>query len=154
MKDKDLHVKVMKAGRDLRLPKATNDGPAKIHVDKAAEWIVPQAIRIHAVSIPEQSEISIYADIEVSTAPEMYMTEGHIFRTKYAGPSIQKYPPAKISFAGSNITTTNIAFPSGVSILIKEKQTIYVHLDIINHSPYDIDHMTQDAYIYYTINDR
>lgn len=111
---------------------------------------MPDAIRIHAVSIPEQSEVSIYADIEVSTAPEMYMEIGHIFRVKYAGPAIQRTPPASVYFSGSNITTTNITFPSGTTIHIARSQTIYVHLDLVNHSPYDVDHMTQDVYIYYT----
>lgn len=150
MKDRKLCVKVIKAGCNLRLAKAELEGPCKVHLDRAGEWLVPDAIRIHAVSIPEQSEVSIYADIEVSTSPKMYLETGHIFRVKYAGPAIQRTPPAPVYFSGSNITTTNIAFPSGTSIYIARSQTIYVHLDLVNHSPYDIDPMTQDVYIYYT----
>jgi hypothetical protein len=155
MKERDLHVKVMKAGRNLRLPKAEilqngEYSPTKIHLDKAAEWVVPQAIRIHSVSIPEQSEVSIYADIEVSKAQEMYMEKGHIFRVKYAGPSIQRHPPAAVYFSGSNITTTNIVFPRGISIPISHGESIFVHLDIVNHSPYDVDPMAQDVYLYYS----
>ena len=151
MEDSKLYVKAIKAGCNLRLAKAESESPCKVHLDRAGEWVMSDAIRIHAVSIPEQSEISIYADIEVSTASKMYMERGHIFRVKYAGPAIQQTPPAAVYFSGSNITTTNITFPSGTSIHIGRSQTIYVHLDLVNHSPYDVDPMTQDVYIYYTL---
>ena len=150
MTDRDLLVRVIKAGEHLRLPAAEAGNSSKVHVNKAGAWTVAEDIRIHAVSIPEQSEVAIYADIEVSTAPEMYLPEGHIFQSKYAGPGILHNPPTPISFAGSNITTTNISFPSGVSIHIPAGMTIYVHLDLINHAPFEVYPMTQDIYLYYT----
>ena len=113
MKDRDLSVKVIKAGCNLHLPRAAAGNPTKIHCDRASEWFSPKAIRIHAVSIPEQTEVSIGADIEVSAAPTMYMMERHIFRAKYAGPAIQRSPPEP-TFGGSNVTTTNITFSNGV----------------------------------------
>ena len=149
--DRDLLVRVMKAGRDLRLPAANDDGPGRTHLDGAAAWKVPGEIRIHAVSIPEQSEVALYTDIEVSTATEMYMEQGHIFRMKYAGPSLRRNPPSPVSFSGSNITTTNIVFPAGLSIPIRAGEVIQVHLDVINHSPYEIFPMTQDVYLYYSV---
>jgi hypothetical protein len=81
----------------------------------------------------------------------MYLPYGHIFRVKYAGPGIIRNPPCESSFVGSNITTTNIVFPSGYWISVKEGKPIYVHMDIINWSPYVINPMTQDVYIYYTV---
>ncbi len=74
-------------------------------------WVPPTNVNIVAVSIPEQSEVSIYTDIEGSTATQMCLPDGHIFRMKYAGPGIFRYPPCPVSFMGSNITTTNIVFP-------------------------------------------
>ncbi len=113
-------------------------------------WVPSENIKIQAVSIPEQTEISIYTDIEVSTAPEMYLPDGHIFRVKYAGPGILRNPACSESFTGSNITTTNIVFPPGYWIEVKAGQTVYVHMDVKNWSPYQIDHMTQDIYVYYS----
>lgn len=147
----DLKVKVLKACETCTLPEAP--GPcqsSKQHWDQAATWIPEMNIRIHAVSIPEQTEVSIYTDIEVSTAPQMYLQDGHIFRVKYAGPGLLRDPPCESSFLGSNITTTNIVFPSGYWISVKKDVPIYVHMDVINWTPFEINPMTQDVYIYYT----
>jgi hypothetical protein len=148
---KDLVVKVLKACEDCRLPAALEPCQSlKKHWDQAAIWVPEKDIKIHAVSIPEQSEVAIYADIEVSTAPAMYLPYGHIFRVKYAGPGILSDPPCKSSFLGSNITTTNIVFPTAYWMRIKKSTPIYVHMDVINWSPFEIYPMTQDVYIYYT----
>lgn len=148
---KDLKVKVIKACETCILPEAP--GPCQssiLHQDQAATWIPEMNIKIHAVSIPEQTEVSIYTDIEVSTAPEMYLPYGHIFRVKYAGPGILRDPPCESSFLGSNITTTNIVFPAGYGISVMRDNPIYVHMDVINWTAFKIDPMTQDVYIYYT----
>lgn len=148
---KSLKVKVIKACENCQLPSAP--GPCQSvsrHWDQAAMWVPSENIRIQAVSIPEQTEISIYTDIEVSTAPEMYLLDGHIFRVKYAGPGILRNPACSESYIGSNITTTNIVFPTGYWIEVKAGQTVYVHMDVKNWSPYQIDHMTQDIYVYYS----
>lgn len=146
-----LKVKVLKACQDCKLTAAPGQCQSSVnHWDKAAEWTPEKNIKIHAVSIPEQTEISIYADIEVSTAEKMYLPFGHIFRVKYAGPGILRNPPCAESFLGSNITTTNIVFPTGYWISIPKGTTVYVHMDVINWSPYEINPMAQDVYIYYT----
>ena len=150
MKDRDLLVKVLKAGETLRLPKATKKKATKVHVDQAAEWPISQAVRIHAVSIPEQSEVSIYADIEVSTAPKMYMPSGHIFRSKYAGPAIQKEQPS-VFFAGFQHHYDKYYISKWDINSVPAGETVFVHLDLVNHSPYDIEPMTQDVYIYYSL---
>ena len=148
---KDLKVKVIKACETCTLPAApASCQSSKIHVDKAGTWTPEKDIRIHAVSIPEQTEVAIYTDIEISTADKMYLEEGHIFRVKYAGPGILREPACEVSFLGSNITTTNIVFPKGYWIEVKKGKSIYVHVDIINWTPYEIDPMAQDVYIYYT----
>lgn len=147
-----LLVKVLKAGRNLKLPQARDGRPTIIHLDKAAEWVPDCAIWIHAVSIPEQSEVSVYADIEVSTAQEMYAEIGHIFRVKYAGPGLLRNPADKCSYLGSNVSTTNIVFPAGLAIHVEKGTAIYVHLDLRNKSDYDIYPMSQDIYIYYTMD--
>jgi hypothetical protein len=90
------------------------------------------------------------SDIEVSTAPEMYLLQGHIFRAKYAGPGILRNPACDISFAGSNVTTTSIVFPAGYWITVSAGTPIYVHMDVINWTPYAIAPMTQDVYLYYS----
>jgi len=146
---RNLKVKVLKACPDCVLPAAQACNSQSKHWDKAATWVPEKPIRIRAVSIPEQSEISIYADIEVSTAAEMYRPEGHIFRVKYAGPGILRSPACDVSFVGSNLTTTNIVFPNGYWIEVPAGSPVYVHLDVKNWSPFQIDHMTQDVYIYY-----
>ena len=149
---RNLKVKVIKACEQCRLPAAPERCQStKKHWDRAGTWIPETDVRIHAVSIPEQSEVSIYADIEVSTAETMYALEGHIFRVKYAGPGILSDPPCPSSFLGSNITTTNIVFPKGCWITVPEGTPVYVHMDVINWSPYEIYPMAQDAYIYYTV---
>ena len=147
----ELKVKVLKACEECVLPAAP--GPCqstKVHWDKAATWNPTGNIRIHAVSIPEQTEIAIYTDIEVSTAPAMYLPYGHIFRVKYAGPGVLRNPACESSFLGSNITTTNIVFPAGYWIRVEKGTPIYVHMDVINWTPYEIYPMAQDIYIYYT----
>jgi hypothetical protein len=146
----NLQVKVLKACPDCRLPAAEACTSVHRHWDRAATWTPETAVRIHAVSIPEQTEVAIYTDIEVSTAAEMYLPEGHIFRAKYAGPGILRNPPCDVSFAGSNITATQIVFPTGTWIEVPAGTPIYVHLDVINWTPYEIHPMTQDVYIYYS----
>ena len=145
-----LQVKVIKACETCKLPAAPADcRSSREHWDQAGVWIPETDINIHVVSIPEQSEISIYTDIEVSTATQMYLPEGHIFRVKYAGPGIfnGKCP---YSFLGSNITTTNMVFPMGLWIAVSKGTPIYVHMDVFNWSPFEINPMAQDVYIYYT----
>jgi hypothetical protein len=146
----DLKVKVLKACPSCALPAAEPCASVKFHRDRAAMWTPAKTIRIHAVNIPEQSEVTLYTDIEVSTAPEMYLLQGHIFRAKYAGPGILRNPACAISFAGSNVTTTNIVFPAGYWITVSAGTPIYVHLDVVNWTPYAIAPMTQDVYIYYS----
>ena len=146
----DLKVKVLKACPSCTLPAAEPCASAKFHIDRAATWTPAKTIRIHAVNIPEQSEVTLYTDIEVSTAPEMYLLQGHIFRAKYAGPGILRNPACDISFAGSNVTTTSIVFPGGYWITVSAGTPIYVHMDVINWTPYAISPMTQDVYIYYS----
>lgn len=148
---KQLKVKVLKACETCELPAALEPCSSVVfHQDQAAVWVPEKNVKIHAVSIPEQSEVTLYTDIEVSTAPEMYLPEGHIFRVKYAGPAIQRDPACEISFAGSNITNTNINFtPNWISV--KKGTPIYVHMDVINWTPYPINPMTQDVYLYYTV---
>jgi hypothetical protein len=146
----DLKVKVIKACETCKLPAAPGDcQSSKEHWDQAATWVPETDIRIHAVSIPEQSEVSIYTDIEVSLAPQMYLPYGHIFRVKYAGPGIVN-GKCPYSFVGSNVTTTNIVFPMGLSIPVSKGIPIYLHMDVINWSPFEIEPMAQDVYIYYT----
>jgi hypothetical protein len=149
----DLKVKVLKACPDCVLPAAPEPcKTAALRKAQAATWTPTKSIRIHAVSIPEQSDIAIYTDIEVSTAPKMYLPEGHIFRVKYAGPAILHDPPCpgRRGYAGSNVTTTNIAFPSGTWISVQAGTPIYVHLDVKNWTSLEIKRMTQDVYIYYS----
>ena len=148
-----LKVKVMKACPECVLPAAP--GPcqsASMHQEKAATWLPEKDVRIHAVSIPEQSDIAIYTDIELTTAPKMYLPDGHIFRVKYAGPGILRDSSCArgASYVGSNVTTTNITFPSGWWILVPAGTPVYVHMDVKNWSPIAIERMTQDVYIYYT----
>jgi hypothetical protein len=144
-----LKVKVLKACQDCLLPAAPACQSVSFHRDQAAVWVPETNIRIHKVSLPEQTEVSIYTDIEVSTAPVMYLPDGHIFRAKYAGPGIFRNPPCEVSFLGSNITTTNINFsPHWISVA--DGTPVYVHMDVKNWSPFEINPMAQDVYIYYT----
>jgi hypothetical protein len=87
----------------------------------------------------------------------MYIEEpdvppGHIFRAKYAGPGIirEREPHCDVSFSGSNITATNIVFPADSWIRVDAGTTIWVHLDVVNWSPFEVDPFTQDVYIYYS----
>lgn len=146
----DLKVKVLKACPACSLPAAEPCRSVTFHKDRAAVWTPAKTIRIHAVNIPEQSEVTLYTDIEISTAPEMYLLQGHIFRAKYAGPGILRNPPCEVAFAGSNVTTTNIVFPAGYWITVPAGTPIYVHMDVINWTPFVIEPMTQDVYIYYS----
>lgn len=148
-----LKVKVLKACPDCVLPAAPERcQSAPMHKEQAATWTPTNSIRIHAVSIPEQSDVAIYTDIEVTTAPKMYLPDGHIFRVKYAGPGIVHDTPCPRAqaYLGSNITTTNITFPSGAWIEVRAGTPIYVHMDVKNWSPLQVERMTQDVYIYYT----
>jgi hypothetical protein len=147
----DIKVRVFKASQDCDLPAAPAACQSTpFHRDQAGSWTADKTIKIIGVNIPEQSEIAIYTDIEMTTAPQMYLTTGqHIFRVKYAGPSIVRNPPCPFSFSGSNITTTNMVFPSGYGITIAAGTPIYVHMDVKNWSPYEITPFAQDSYIYY-----
>ena len=146
----DLKVQVLKACQNCDLPPAPAPCQSRtFHRDQAATWIPDKPVKIIAVNIPEQTEITLYTDIEVSTSQQMYLPEGHIFRVKYAGPGILRNPPCDVSFSGSNITTTNIVFPSGYGIHVTAGTPVYVHMDVINWTPYEINPMAQDVYIYY-----
>lgn len=148
----DLKVKVLKACPDCKLEPAEPCNSKVHHWDQATTWVPDKTIRIHAVNIPEQSEVAIYTDIEVSTALKMYSLDGHVFRAKYAGPGILRLGnvTCENTFLGSNITDTNIVFPSNHWIRVEAGTPIYVHMDVINWTPYTIHPMTQDVYIYYT----
>lgn len=146
-----IQTRVLKACERCALPAALPCASIVRHWDKAATWIPDRNIRIHGVSIAENSEVALYIDIEVSTAPLMYLTYGHIFRMKYAGPGILRDPPCDVSFSGSNNTATNIMFPKGSYMPIAAWTPIYVHIDAVNWTPYDINPMSQDVTIYYSI---
>jgi len=138
-----LSVTVLKGTTGLCTRKAT------CHKDRAGTWTPTGRVAIVAVSIPEQTDISLYTDIEISTNPVMYAPTGHIFRTKYAGPGLFDYGARSgNTYLGSNITTTNIAFPMGYGIVIEAGATVYMHLDVINQSLIDVA-VNEDCYIYY-----
>ena len=119
------------------------------HKGQAGVWVPPTDVAIVAVSIPEQTDVDLYVDIEISTAPEMYLPTGHIFRVKYAGPGLFDYGATSgNTFLGSNLTTTNISFPSGTGIVVPAGTPVYVHLDARNGSLVDVV-VDQDAYLYY-----
>jgi hypothetical protein len=119
------------------------------HVARAGQWTPKEKVAIVAASIPEQTDVDLYADIEISTAPEMYLTTGHIFRAKYAGPRLFDYGASSgNTYLGSNVTTTNISFPSGYGIVVPAGTPVYVHLDVRNQSLIDVD-FDQDCYLYY-----
>jgi hypothetical protein len=127
------------------------------HKDQAGTWIPSTKVGIVGVSISEQTDVTLYVDIEVSTKPMMYQCGaggaedaiGCIFRTKYVGPGLFDYGATSGStYVGSNITNTNITFPAGYGIVVKAGVPVYVHLDVINHSLIDIT-VDQDAWIYY-----
>jgi len=124
------------------------------HVDRAGEWTPKTNVAIVAVSIAEQSDVSLYTDIEISTKPQMYMCNeedatGCIFRMKYIGPGLFDYGAhAGNTYLGSNVTSTNLGFPSGYGIVIPAGTIVYAHLDVRNQSLIDI-RVDQDAWIYY-----
>ncbi|BCU07695.1 hypothetical protein [Allochromatium tepidum] len=128
------------------------------HKDRAGSWTPKKAIAILAVSVAEQADIDLYTDIEVSTRPEMYQcagddSKGCIFRAKYAGPGLFDYGSTSGStYIGSNITNTNITFPSGYGLMVPAGEPIYVHLDVRNGSLIDLQ-VDQDAWIYYVESD-
>lgn len=125
------------------------------HRNKAGVWTPRTKVGILSVSIPEQADIDLYVDVEISTRPEMYQCnetdgEGCIFRMKYSGPGLYDYGAKSGStYLGSNITNTNITFPAGYGIVVPAGTPVYVHLDVINGSLIDLS-IDQDAWIYYT----
>jgi hypothetical protein len=125
------------------------------HRDKAGVWVPKTKVGIVAASIAEQADVDVYVDIEISSKPEMYQCNdvdatGCIFRMKYAGPGLFSYGSTQGStYLGSNVTTTNISFPSGYAIIVPAGTPIYVHLDVINDSLIDLK-VDQDAWLYYT----
>jgi hypothetical protein len=125
------------------------------HVDRAGVFVPKTAVGIVSVSIPEQADVDLYVDIEISTKPEMYQCNeadatGCVFRVKYAGPGLYDYGATSGStYLGSNVTTTNLSFPAGYGIVVPAGTPIYVHLDVINGSLIDLK-VDQDAWIYYT----
>ncbi|WP_210756881.1 hypothetical protein [Caldichromatium japonicum] len=125
------------------------------HKDRAGSWTPRKPIAILAVSAAEQADVDLYADIEVSTKPEMYQCAGEdargcIFRAKYSGPGLFDYAAQSGStYLGSNITTTALSFPAGYGIHIPAGEPIYVHLDVHNASLIDLK-VDQDVWLYYT----
>ncbi|HVH16738.1 MAG TPA: hypothetical protein VNF72_00435 [Myxococcota bacterium] len=125
------------------------------HRDKAGVWVPKTRVGIVSASIAEQADVDVYVDIEISTKPEMYQCSdtdatGCVFRMKYAGPGLFSYGSTQGStYLGSNITSTNITFPSGYAIIIPAGTPVYVHLDVINDSLIDLQ-VDQDAWLYYT----
>jgi hypothetical protein len=124
------------------------------HVDKAGVWVPPTNVAIVSVSAAEQADVALYVDLEISTKPEMYMCNeddatGCIFRMKYVGPGLFDYGASSGStYLGSNITNTNITFPTGYGIQVDAGVPVYVHLDVRNGSLIDLT-VDQDAWIYY-----
>ncbi|MCC6640836.1 MAG: hypothetical protein IT386_06710 [Deltaproteobacteria bacterium] len=144
-----LRTAVIKSNAGLCLKGAT------CHRDKAGVWIPKTKIGIVSVSIPEQADVDLYVDVEISTRPEMYQcnevdADGCVFRMKYAGPGLFDYGAKTGStYLGSNITNSNITFPSGYGIVITAGTPVYVHLDVINGSLIDLS-IDQDIWVYYT----
>jgi len=148
-----LGVKIIKGCEGCILPGVPEGGgPAVIKKwPRAGVWIPDRDIRIWQVSIAEQSEIAIYADIEVSRSPNMLTPDDdmQIFRYKYAGPAVRRDPPSPVEYSGSNTTTSSISFsPNWISV--KAGTPIWVHMEIYNWSPQEIGGMSQDVTIYYT----
>ncbi len=104
--------------------------------------------------MPEQAEIALYVDLEISTRPEMYQcagddSSGCIFRMNYAGPGLYDYGGTTGStYLVSNITDTAMTFPTGYGILVPAGTPIHVHLDVRNQSLIDLK-VDQDAWLYY-----
>lgn len=144
-----LHTAVIKASTGLCRRGTT------CHTDRAGVWVPKTSVGIVSASIAEQADVDLYVDIEISTKPEMYQCSGDdasgcVFRAKYAGPGLYDYGASSGStYLGSNITSTNISFPSGYGIVVPAGVPIYVHLDVINGSLIDLD-VDQDAWIYFT----
>jgi hypothetical protein len=124
------------------------------HVDQAGAWIPKTKVAIMSVSAAEQADVNLYVDLEISSKPEMYMCNekdgiGCIFRMKYVGPGLYTYgADSGSTYLGSNITNTNITFPSGYGIVINANVPVYVHLDVRNGSLIDLT-VDQDVWIYY-----
>jgi hypothetical protein len=124
------------------------------HRDKAGAWIPKTRVGIVSVSVPEQADVDLYVDLEISTRPEMYQCAGNdsagcIFRMKYAGPGLYDYAAQSgTTYLGSNITNTNISFPAGYAIIVEAGTPVYVHLDVRNASLIDLK-VDQDAWLYY-----
>ena len=146
---KPLRTAVIKATTGLCRKGAT------CHKDKAGVFVPKTKIGIVSASIPEQADVDLYVDLEISTKPEMYQCNeedatGCVFRTKYAGPGLYDYGATSGStYLGSNITNTNITFPSGYAIVVPAGTPIFLHLDVINSSLIDLK-VDQDAWLYYT----
>jgi len=143
-----LHTAVIKATTGLCLKGKT------CHRDKAGVFVPKTKVGIVSVSVAEESDLDLYVDVEISTKPEMYQCNeqdatGCIFRVKYAGPGLYDYGARSGStYLGSNITTTNLSFPSGTAIVVPAGVPIYVHLDVRNGSLIDVA-VDQDAWLYY-----
>jgi hypothetical protein len=151
-----LHVAVIKANLGVCPNGATCLCPkgATCHLDRAGVWIPQTNVAIVSVSVAEQSDVALYVDLEISTKPVMYMCNeqdatGCIFRMKYVGPGLFDYGASSgNTYLGSNITNTNITFPTGYGIAVNAGVPVYVHLDVRNESLIDIQ-VDQDAWIYY-----
>ena len=124
------------------------------HVDKAGVWVPKTKVAIVSVSAAEQADVALYVDLEISTRKEMYNCgdsdgSGCIFRMKYMGPALYVYGADHgNTYLGSNVTTTNLSFPSGYGIVLAAGTPVYVHLDVRNQSLIDLK-VDQDAWIYY-----
>jgi hypothetical protein len=125
------------------------------HRDRAGVWVPKTKVGIVSVSIAEQVDVDVYVDVEISTKPEMYQCNevdatGCVFRVKYVGPGLFDYGASSgNTYLGSNVTSTNLSFPSGYGIVVPAGTPIYVHLDVINGSLIDLK-VDQDAWLYYT----
>ncbi len=125
------------------------------HRDRAGVWVPKQKIGIVSVSIAEQVDVDVYVDVEISTKPEMYQCSevdatGCVFRMKYVGPGLYDYGASSGStYLGSNVTSSNLSFPSGYAIIVPAGTPIYVHLDVVNGSLIDLK-VDQDAWLYFT----
>ena len=146
---KELSVAVIKSTAGMCLK-----GTKVCHKDQAGVWVPPTKIAILSVSLAEQADVDLYVDMEVSTKPAMYMcagsdSKGCIARMKYAGPALFDYgAKSGNTYLGSNVTATQITFPTGYGIIVDKGVPIYVHLDVINESLIDMK-VDQDAWIYY-----
>jgi hypothetical protein len=143
-----IHTAVIRATTGLCLRGAI------CHVDKAGVWVPKTKVAIVSVSAAEQADVALYVDLEIATRPEMYQcadsdATGCIFRMKYAGPGLFVYGAERgNTYLGSNITTTNLTFPTGYGIVVPAGTPIYVHLDVRNQSLIDLK-VDQDAWLYY-----